>query len=454
MDLLDIFLCIIYSLTTIGGAWIYLKLRTPSDAHSILIPALVVKIVGSIAFYLTYLYYFKVGDTFVYLYDARILAEELVNNPIIGLKILFQSAGTFDPDTFTVTNQMNYFKGTSELIIVKIASLVSIFSLQQPLTTTLLFSNLSFIGIWKFYLFFYDQYPKLKMQLAIATLFIPSVVFWGSGVMKDTVILGFIGILLYYTNQFFKYEKRSFKNLFLIFSSLYLISITKAYVSIALVPALFYWILFTFNKRIENPVFKIFIIPLLLGCLIGISILILNQIESVSNKYSIDNLMTTAEVYQDYHYASGDLEQEGRRSSYSLGDYDPTLFGIIQMFPAAVNVTLFRPYIWEIRSPAMILSALESTFFIFFTLYIFFAVGIANTLKLILQNNLLLFCLVFSIFFAFAVGFSSYNFGALVRYKTPCMGFYLSFLFILNYETKLLKNKRITIPSHKMKSSR
>ena len=43
----------------------------------------------------------------------------------------------------------------------------------------------------------------------------------------------------------------------------------------------------------------------------------------------------------------------------------------------------------------------------------------------------LVFCLVFSIIFAFAVGISSYNFGALSRYKIPCLPFYATFCDII-----------------------
>jgi hypothetical protein len=39
--------------------------------------------------------------------------------------------------------------------------------------------------------------------------------------------------------------------------------------------------------------------------------------------------------------------------------------------------------------------------------------------------------LVFSVIFAFAVGFTSFNFGALARYKIPFMPFYFIALFIL-----------------------
>jgi hypothetical protein len=52
---------------------------------------------------------------------------------------------------------------------------------------------------------------------------------------------------------------------------------------------------------------------------------------------------------------------------------------------------------------------------------------------MIVKDPNLTFCLVFSIIFAFAVGISSYNFGALSRYKIPCLPFYAAALVILLY---------------------
>jgi hypothetical protein len=43
---------------------------------------------------------------------------------------------------------------------------------------------------------------------------------------------------------------------------------------------------------------------------------------------------------------------------------------------------------------------------------------------------------VFSIFFAFALGITTANFGALVRYKIPSVPFFLSMLFILENQAK------------------
>jgi hypothetical protein len=48
-----------------------------------------------------------------------------------------------------------------------------------------------------------------------------------------------------------------------------------------------------------------------------------------------------------------------------------------------------------------------------------------------------LFFLVVSLIFAFAVGISSYNFGALSRYKIPCLPFYAAFVLVILHHKKI-----------------
>jgi hypothetical protein len=147
-------------------------------------------------------------------------------------------------------------------------------------------------------------------------------------------------------------------------------------------------------------------------------------------RYSLENIATTATSTREWlAYSSGD---EG--SSYDLGAFDPSIVGMLVKFPQAVVVTFFRPFPWEARKIIVMLSALEALAFAYFTFRAFQKRGIGKTFGLIAKDPNLLFCLIFSVIFGFAVGISSYNFGALSRYKIPALPFYAAFLMIvLNY---------------------
>ena len=144
------------------------------------------------------------------------------------------------------------------------------------------------------------------------------------------------------------------------------------------------------------------------------------------NKYSLEKVAATAAVTRGWiSYASGD---EG--STYDLGEFDPSLTGTLAKFPQAVVVTLYRPFIWESKKAIVLLSALEALLVLYFTLKVI-VLRKAKALSMIVRDPNLMFCLVFSFIFAFAVGISSYNFGALSRYKIPCLPFYGAVLAIM-----------------------
>ncbi|HWJ25374.1 MAG TPA: hypothetical protein VNS32_02470, partial [Flavisolibacter sp.] len=152
------------------------------------------------------------------------------------------------------------------------------------------------------------------------------------------------------------------------------------------------------------------------------------------NKYSLDKIAETARITRSYIFSvSGD---EG--SGYDLGAMDGSIVGMLAKFPQGVVVTLFRPFLWEAKKVIVALSALESLAFLYLTLRLIFRNG-KNVLKWTSKDPNLFFFLTFSLIFAFAVGVSSYNFGALSRYKIPCMPFYAAYLFVLMNKEKQFK---------------
>jgi hypothetical protein len=143
-------------------------------------------------------------------------------------------------------------------------------------------------------------------------------------------------------------------------------------------------------------------------------------------KYSLEMISKTAQVTAyDIRYWTG--REAG--SGYSLGELDGTWESMLKLLPQALNVSLFRPYLWEVRNPLMLLSALESITLLMITIYAIFSARLKIFRALL--DPVVLFCLVFSLSFAFAVGISTFNFGTLVRYKIPLLPFYATALVLL-----------------------
>ena len=118
-------------------------------------------------------------------------------------------------------------------------------------------------------------------------------------------------------------------------------------------------------------------------------------------------------------------------SGYDLGAQDGTWEGLIPLIPAAINVTLFRPYPWEVRNPLMLLSSIESLLLLILTIMMVIKM-LAGNIRMNILDRIIISFLVFSISFAFAVGVSTYNFGSLSRYKIPVIPLYFSCLILMN----------------------
>jgi hypothetical protein len=148
-------------------------------------------------------------------------------------------------------------------------------------------------------------------------------------------------------------------------------------------------------------------------------------------KYDVTKIAQTAKVTAyDIRYWSG----RAAGSGYELGELDGTFTSMLKLAPQAINVTLFRPYLWEVKNPLMLMSALEGT--VFFLVVAVILIKKKRFLLASFSDPNFLFCLVFSISFAFAVGVSTFNFGTLARYKIPMMQFFATGLAIVLAQEK------------------
>ncbi|MCO5229796.1 MAG: hypothetical protein M9958_01440 [Chitinophagales bacterium] len=393
------------------------------------------KVIAAFLYVHIYIYYYGYGDTLRFFrfgqYYKGLLYE--VQN------LTFWDWIFLPNDTFKnlMSYRIDYAYGFAEssFLINKFSGYLSFFSFNTFLVNTLLFSFFSLIGLWYMFVGLYEMYPKLKKEVAVAILFVPSVVFWGSGLMKDTICIGALGIMTYNVCRiFFLKGKRNIWVIlrhFAIFSiCAYVISSIKIYQLLAFLPGVFIWIFYSYRDNIRSNFIRKSITPIIIILiLISISFGLQLFTENLEN-YAIESVMDTA-LGMSYNLSHLDAG-----STYNLGPIDPSIFGLIKKIPAAVNVSLFRPYLWEVNNPIMLLSAFESLIVFLISIVVLFRVGVFKVPNKILGSGILLFCFIFSLIFGFATGISSQNFGSLVRYKIPIMPLYLIGIFILYYNAK------------------
>jgi hypothetical protein len=386
--------------------------------------------------------YYHGGDTFDYHLGAIAIWNLFWDNPSQLFEVLTTDAGklSFEISKYFVnTNTYEYTTSENNFMVVKIGGIIGLFTFNSYIGIGLILVYFSFRGCWLLFLTFVQLYPKLHKEIAISTLYMPSVFFWGAaGLMKDTITMACIGFMTYSAFEVFLKGKIKILLILRFLFCFYLAFIIKPYIIISFLPAIFIWIFFSYESKIRNKYLRLLTRPIFVTVAI-VAVWGLYQVLSAgSNRYSQKDLL---KYVHGIHTDHGNLERVGVESAYNLGEVTLTPMGILSKVPAAINVALFRPYLWEIRKPLLLPSALEGMACLIFTIFIFLKVGIKRTFQFLFSDPNVLFCLTFSIIFAFAVGFTTYNFGALSRLKIPCIPFYFLALFIMYEKSKNVKSK-------------
>ncbi|MBI1286926.1 MAG: hypothetical protein GC178_05045 [Flavobacteriales bacterium] len=392
---------------------------------------LLAKIYGGLVFALVYVFYYEGGDTTAYWIDAGRLANLVFTEPLCFFRILFGDLQTkwfycFDLSQGT---PIHYLRDHQAYAVTRFTALFHFVSVDSFFGCTILVAWASFGGVWRLYRVFCEEYPKLSKELAIAFLFFPSVVFWGSGIMKDTYTFtaacwmtsSVYGLLLKRRNVFWNM-------VYIIFSAYVMVSM-KPYVFVALLPGILLWVVFNRIQRIDNPMMKLLAAPMIMMLgFVGAAAIFSRASSNLGDYGSVDAILDRAVATQE------DLKRDAYAgNTFDIGTIDPSVGGMASKAPVAIFAGLFRPTLLDVRTPFMLLSALENTVLMFFLIYMLFKIGPLEFARYVFAKPMIMFSFVFAIFFSFAVGLTTSNFGALVRYKIPALPFFLASLYMIRH---------------------
>ncbi len=393
------------------------------------LPALTVKIIGALALGFIYQFYYGEGDTLAFhAHGSRHIWEAFIDSPQTGMQIFF-SPERFDNNTYNYISKIWYYRDVKSFFIIRISFLFDLLTFSSYSATAVLFAVVSFIGGWLLFITFYPYSQRQINWIAFACLFLPSVIFWGSGLLKDTITLAALGATTYCVHCMFINRKVRISHVILLILCIYTLFSVRKFILQAYLPAVFLWVAVSNLKQTNSRAVQFLLIPLIsLGVLVGGYFAIIKVGEG-DKQYSIEKLALTAKITAyDIRFWTG----RDAGSGYFLGELDGSYQSLFSLAPKAINVTLFRPYLWEIKNPLMFVSALESLFILLLTIYFFYKAR-SNFFESLFSPNVL-FCFCFALVFSFAVGVSTYNFGTLARYKIPAIPFYLLSLIMLAHK--------------------
>lgn len=427
--LLPIYLAIIYAIAYNSRNKKY-SIRHPLRKYYI--PSLTVRLLGAVGLGMVYQFYYGYGgDTGSYFFNSKLIAEYFTKDPGIFFDLVFKPVlTTFELRRFIGWNDSVFGFNEANYFPIRILAILQLFTFGTYLPCALFFGFMAFSATWKSYMVFVNLFPALYKEFAIAVLFMPSVFFWGSGILKDSISMAALCWLFYSSYALFILGEKVIKNSVIIFSTLFVIVIVKAYIAMAFVPGLMIWIFLTYKDKIRSQALRIVFLPFLVVLITFFSYLSYQRIAAEDARFASDRIQTQAVVVNTVISDAGSRIDIG--VTEGMGPVE-----LIRIAPVAIGTAIFRPFLFETRNPLMLLSALESTYIIYLFGIVIFKTGVAKSFRIVIGTPLLLFSMIFTLVFAFAVGFSTSNFGTLVRYKIPFVPFFMASLFIIIHVGKM-----------------
>ncbi len=414
--------------------------------YSFYVKGMTLKIMGGFSFLVIYLFYYGGGDTTLYYQSC----ESLLNLSKVNFGKFFsimmgnlsqENASLFGPEI----GYNYYYRDFQSYSVVRFSSIFVFMVGRSYVAATILIAAFTYGGLWSLFKLLYHRFPNDKKAIVFAIFYIPSTLFWGSGLLKDSYTLMATCYFFVAFYNLIVLKKNMVKNIFLILLASFILISLKPYIFFALIAAVFITLIHINSSYIKNKIIKTFVIPVLIVVIIvgGLQFIQIMG-ENIGGHYSsIDKMLEKAVINQQ------DLKQSYYGgNSFDIGYFEPTIPGILSKLPVATIAGLFRPFLWEARNPVMLISALENSIFLFLTFYVLFLSFLTwrqynwKYMKNILFSDpFIVFSIVFSFVFAFFIGLTTSNFGALVRYKIPLIPFFMSTLFIIVHNFNIERNK-------------
>jgi hypothetical protein len=396
----------------------------------------ILKIISGLALWAIYTFYYTdraTADIYKYFDDSKVISDALWTHPPDYFKML-SGIGNNTPAFDHYYSEMHYWarKIDSSIYndshtIIRFNALVRLFSFGYYNVHTVVICFLSLTGLTAIYKTFVPYLQDKKRELIFSVFLLPSVLFWGSGVLKEGLIFFALGLLIYYANKLF-----SGKAIVICLAATFLLAFSKFYVWLAIFPGLLFllWI----NKTSPGRPLLKFLLVIAVVAAAGLNI---DTFTNIQNP-----LVTLSQKQSEFgQLASGGLTDANNTpipvagSIIRIRKLEPTLHSFTVNAPAALKNTFLRPYLTELRSPMMLLAGLETLLILILVLLYMLHLKPMKEIRW----EYVLFCLSFVIIQFLIIGETTPVLGAVARYKTIALPFLLiAFLFMAD-KKKLVK---------------
>lgn len=400
---MDILLVIFYTILfcfVIGSKKVF---RAEGLSKLFLISVFLLKCLAGIAYCYLHIQKYNGGDTLQYFNDSNIIFNTLFEDPKKYFYLTFGPNGGTPPEYLKeYINAMGYWGDTGAYMVVRFNALVHLFSFGNFYVHSVFASFISLTGLFWLYKAVIRT-TKYNFWFKVGTFLIPSVVFWTSGVHKESLLAFGLGLFFLSIVQL---KKQFIKNLLLVILSAIFIFLVRDYILMLLIPGLIACAIAGWRPKYAIP---IFIVIYMLGITLG------SIVPTYEGKTLLELIAYKQELFKSLKAGNTDI---------GIQEFTPTLKSLFLQFPGAVKNSLLGPFFMDLKSPLHVFAMMENVLIL---------AGIAICLLYTDFKNfqvapLALWMLFFSLTLFTLIGYIVPNVGAIVRYRSLALPFLFVFL--------------------------
>ncbi len=298
-----------------------------------------------------------------------------------------------------------YISHFERWFMVKGLALLNLLSGKNYYTNVVLFELLTIAGPLLLFKMLSKEFPLRAGMYFLLIFFVPSVIFWCSGIRAEALILFFLSVLIYNGYAYSRLPARR-QVVFIILVLVGLLLIRYQFLLVFTPAYLAY--LISLKKKTVLPVFFTRIY-LLIGLVFLISLFL-------PAAYQLSK--PVMEAQQGFFRLHGNTK-------YGLDSLQPGAWSFIRILPQAVSNSLLRPYPWEGKSLLQSISSVDVLFMLAGLLLFMLS---ANRKKHI-EHPLYWLFLYYAISQFILIGYTVPFPGAIVRYRSLPYLFLILFLY-------------------------
>ncbi len=300
--------------------------------------------------------------------------------------------------------QNSYWNDLKTNLMVKLVSVLHIFSGGNYYVNVVLYNFLIFFGITGLYRVFKEVY-NASTWLTVAMVFLlPSVLYYSSILHKDGLTLAAVGIIIFNIYYGLHQDGFSFKRVFFIFFVFLLMFLLRSYMVFALLPALAAMVI-CYKKR--------FNILLVFAIVYMASAILFFNLQYIFPSVSLPQYV--AQKQADFISLKGN-------TAIPVNTLKPSFASYAANAPQALQHSLFRPSFADYKLSVLLLPfTLEMVFYFYLILLFFYRPG-----KETYHKPFVLFSLCFAFCSFLFIGYTVPVLGAIIRYRSVYLPFLLA----------------------------